>query len=83
MSVTTISRHVTPQYKSVDEKRRHFACKMDKYLLGLRNGWWYKGRNWEPSDSVVRAFAVHDENEFSIQQMITVCVTRIAGGDDC
>ena len=83
MSVTTISRHVTPQYKSVDEKRRHFAGKMDEYLLGLRNGWWYKGRNWEPSDSVVRAFAVHDENEFSIQQMITICVTRIAGGDDC
>ncbi len=82
MSVTTIGHHVTPQHKSLDEKRLHSAGKMAEYLMGLRNGR-YMGRNWEPRDSVVRSFAVHDEKEFSIQQMITICMIRIAGGDDC
>ena len=82
MSVTTIGHHVTPQHRSVDEKRLCSAGKMDEYLMNLRNGRGM-GRNWEPRDSVVRSFAVHDEKEFSIQQMITICIIRIAGGDDC
>ena len=82
LPLTTIGRHVTPQYKSVAEKRLHSASKMDEYLLGLRKGS-YMGRKWEPRDSVVRSFAVHDENEFSIQQMITICTKNIAGADDC
>ena len=82
ISVTTIGHHRTPQYRSVDEKRSRSASKMDEYLINLRNGRGM-GRNWEPRDSVVRSFAVHDEKEFSIQQMITICMIRIAGGDDC
>ena len=82
MSVTTIGHHVTPQHRSVDEKRLRSAGKMDEYLMNLRNGRGM-GRNWEPRDSVVRSFAVHDEKEFSIQQMITSCIIRIAGGNDC
>lgn len=31
----------------------------------------------------MRYFAVHDNNKFSIQQMIRICTTRIAGADDC
>ena len=82
MSVTTIGHHRTPQYRSVDEKRLRSASKMDEYLINLRNGRGM-GRNWEPRDSVVRSFAVHDGKEFSIQQMIPICIIKIAGGDDC
>lgn len=38
LSITTTGRHVTPLYKSVDEKRIYSASKMDEYLFGLRNG---------------------------------------------
>ncbi len=82
MSVTTIGHNLTPQHRSVDEKRLRGAGEMDEYLMSLRTGQ-YRGRNWGPRDSVVRSFAVHDEREFSIQQMITICITRITGGDDC
>ena len=82
MSVTTIGHHLTPQHRSVDEKRLSVAGEMDEYLMSLHTGR-YMGRNWGPRDSLVRFFAVHDEREFSIQQMISIFITRIAGGDDC
>ena len=82
MSITTVGHHRTHQYRSVDGKRLRSASKMDEYLMNLRNGRGM-GRDWEPRDSVVRSFAVHDEKEFSIQQIITICMIRIAGGDEC
>lgn len=63
-------------------KRLRSASKMEEYLMDLRNGRGM-GRNWEPRDSVVRSFAVHDQKEFSIQQMITICIIRVAGSDNC
>ena len=82
MSVTTIGHHRTPQYRSVEEKRLRSASKMEEYLIHLRNGRGM-GRNWEPRDSVVRCYAVHDQKEFSIQQMITICIIMVAGSDNC
>ncbi|KAL8683743.1 MAG: hypothetical protein Q9186_000377 [Xanthomendoza sp. 1 TL-2023] len=89
LSVTTVGRHVTPQYSSLQEKRRKVAADMKTYLKGLTKGecvsqpWDRagKGRFWKPAESVVRSFAVHDEHEFSIQQQITIDLEWDRGTD--
>ena len=79
--VTNLGYHVTPQYSSLQDKRVKAADNMKAYIKGLRTGK-YMGRPWKPAESIIRAFAVHDEFEFSIQQLITVCVMKVAGTVD-
>ena len=43
---------------------------MDMYRMNLS-----EGRSWQPGDSVVRQYTVHDEEYFSLKQFITVCVS--------
>ncbi|KAL8946871.1 MAG: hypothetical protein Q9222_006791 [Ikaeria aurantiellina] len=83
LSVTTVGRHVTPQYRSLQEKRRRVSAGMTTYVEGLIRGecisktWGRTGKNsrpWKSNESIVRSFAVHDDHEFSIQQLISVCV---------
>ena len=75
LPVTTVCRHITPQYSSVQEKRRESTKQMSAYLKCLRHGG-DGGRTWRQSESIVRSFAVHDLAEFSMQQMISIYVVQ-------
>ncbi|KAM7213035.1 hypothetical protein V8F06_011589 [Rhypophila decipiens] len=57
---------------NVSATRARTSANMETYLHNLR-----VGKGWKCGDSIVRAFTVHDEQLFSIEQKVTVYVSRI------
>lgn len=54
---------------------------MEAYLHGLKVDQ-EVGPGWKPGHSIVRSYIVHDNKEFSIQQLVTVYVARVAKTSD-
>lgn len=58
-------------YESIASKRSSFVSEMGKYLHKLA-----MGKGWKSYDSIVRKVHVHDDRYFSIEQMLTILITK-------
>ncbi|KAK1765945.1 hypothetical protein QBC33DRAFT_121088 [Phialemonium atrogriseum] len=73
MPLTSVGLQATnADHSNLSTKRAKATAEMDTYLHNLRIG-----MGWECGNSVVRSFTVHDEQLFSIEQKVTVYVSRI------
>jgi hypothetical protein len=72
MSLTSVGWQEHENNADVKSKRSDAANKMKTYLHSLR-----VGQGWHCGNSIVRSFALHDEQQFSIEQTVTVYVARI------
>jgi len=61
--------------KEIEELRRTAAAKMKEYQIDLK-----QERNIDVGDSIVRSFAVHDQEHYSIEQDVSVCVNEFGKG---
>ena len=68
---SSIGEHENMPYESFASKRSSFASEMTKYLHNLA-----MGNGWKSFDSVVRRVHVHDDRYFSIEQMLTILITK-------
>lgn len=75
--ITSVGWHASTIYRDVADKRAAVAQHMAEYWTRLE-----RGSKWKTCDSIVRSFAVHDKNEFSIQQYVTVYVSTKSSKDD-
>lgn len=66
--------YVEPEH-TVTDLRKSCKVHMDEYLNNL-----VRSLKVSISESIVRRFSVHDKQHFSIEQMITVCVTHKSPG---
>ena len=58
-------------HESISSKRLSFVREMGKYLHKLA-----MGDGWRSYDSIVRKVDVHDDRYFSIEQMLTILITK-------
>ena len=70
-AISSIGEHENMSYESIASKRSSFASEMGKYLHKLA-----MGNGWKPYDSIVRRVHVHDDRYFSIEQMLTILITK-------
>ena len=68
---SSIGEHENMSYESFASKRSSFASEMGKYLHKLA-----MGNGWKSFDSIVRRVHVHDDRYFSIEQMLTILITK-------
>jgi len=61
--------------KEIEELRRTAESKMQEYQSDLK-----LEKDIQPGDSVVRSFAVHDQEHYSMEQDISVCVNEFGKG---
>ncbi|CZR65065.1 uncharacterized protein PAC_14965 [Phialocephala subalpina] len=59
----------------IDLLRKDSAKKMEQYLQDIRST-----HKMSICDSFVRRFAVHDENHFSLEQDVSICVNTVGNG---
>ncbi|KAF2010915.1 hypothetical protein BU24DRAFT_427104 [Aaosphaeria arxii CBS 175.79] len=70
LTLTTVGHYDAPVGESVSKIRSTAARGMGKYLSSL------KGSHWKTGNSIVRAFDVHSESIFSLEQLVTVYVSQ-------
>jgi hypothetical protein len=71
MPLTSVGCHDV-RHSDTKSKRLDAVGKMETYLHNLRIA-----QRWRHGHSIVRSYAVHDEEDFSIQQTATVYVSTI------
>lgn len=75
LTLTFVGHYDVPDTLSISEQRRKSAEKMRQYENKLREpGYWKVG------GSIVRSFAVHNKSEFSIDQLVTIYVSKSTEG---
>ncbi|KAK0727159.1 hypothetical protein B0T26DRAFT_693284 [Lasiosphaeria miniovina] len=72
MPLISVGTQANADHSNMPTTRANASAKMDTYLHNLRIG-----HGWECGNSVVRGFTVHDEQLFSVEQKVTVYVSRI------
>lgn len=70
-AISSIGEHEHMPYESIASKRSSFVSDMGKYLHQLA-----MGSGWKSYDSIVREVHVHDDRYFSIDQMLTILITK-------
>ena len=70
-AISSIGEHENMSYESIASKRSSFVSEMGKYLHKLA-----MGKGWKSYDSIVRKVHVHDDRYFSIEQMLTILITK-------
>ena len=70
-AISSIGEHENTPYESIASKRLSFVTEMGKYLHKLA-----MGHGWKSYDSIVRKIDVHDDRYFSIEQMLTILLTK-------
>ena len=70
-ATSSIGEHENMSYESIASKRVSFVREMGKYLHKLA-----MGDGWKSYDSIVRKVDVHDDRYFSIEQMLTILITK-------
>lgn len=71
--LTTVGRyHPKAGYSLLDTKKKA-ANAMNHYLQTMRNP------SWKLGDSIVRHFDIHNESTFSLEQLVTVYVSKEGG----
>jgi hypothetical protein len=70
LTLTTVGQYQSTGGRNMSQIRSVAAGEMAKYMNSLRNS------HWEIGNSIVRAFDVHSESVFSLEQLVTVYVSR-------
>ena len=70
-AISSIGEHENLSYESIASKRLSFVSEMGKYLHKLA-----MGDGWKSYDSIVRKVDVHDDRYFSIEQILTILITK-------
>ena len=70
-AISSIGEHENMSHESIASKRLSFVREMGKYLHKLA-----MGDGWRSYDSIVRKVDVHDDRYFSIEQMLTILITK-------
>ncbi len=70
-AISSIGEHENMSYESIASKRLSFVNEMRTYLHKLK-----MGNGWKSYDSIVRKVDVHDDRYFSIEQMLTILLTK-------
>ena len=77
LSIISVGSQEDSRHAGIESKRIDSRNNMEAYLHNLK-----VGRGWRLGHSIVRSYAVHDNKEFSIQQLVTVYVARVAKTND-
>ncbi|KAK1749798.1 hypothetical protein QBC47DRAFT_395345 [Echria macrotheca] len=72
MPLTSIGTQANADHSNLATARAKASAKMETYLHNLR-----VGHGWQCGNSVVRGFTIHDEKLFTVEQKVTVYVSRI------
>ncbi|KAF2732074.1 hypothetical protein EJ04DRAFT_514115 [Polyplosphaeria fusca] len=63
--------NITEDQESIDSLRKDAEARMERYRQDQR-----EKNQWQPGDSIVRGFEIHDREYFSIEQVITIYLSE-------
>ncbi|OCL09817.1 hypothetical protein AOQ84DRAFT_387904 [Glonium stellatum] len=71
LNLTTVGQYASARGDSLSKIRAYAAREMERYKVGMRNP-----TCWGLGNSIVRSFDVHNESVFSLEQLVTIYVSK-------
>jgi len=75
ITLTSVGHHSSVEDVHIAKLRSRTAKNMESYYQNLK-----KLSGWKLGNSIVRSFAAHNREEFSIEQLVTVYVSKLEKG---